>query len=90
LTRRQIKGLYFPARELLKRHVQSEHKKPLKLLVTTSIVLNFAFPGQSAYGPSKSAQQRIVEMIHADYQNQSVQVFGYHPGSCSAIAHRCF
>jgi NAD(P)-dependent dehydrogenase (short-subunit alcohol dehydrogenase family) len=85
VTVNQIKGTYFPAREILKRHIESGRKTQLKLLVTTSSAANITMEALSAYQPSKSAQQRLVEFINKGYRDKGVFTVGYHPGPSSFI-----
>jgi NAD(P)-dependent dehydrogenase (short-subunit alcohol dehydrogenase family) len=56
--------------------------RELFLIVTTSVGAFLGGPTGSGYGSSKSAQQRIVEILDAEYAQHRVHAFGVHP--CNA------
>jgi NAD(P)-dependent dehydrogenase (short-subunit alcohol dehydrogenase family) len=56
--------------------------RELFIIVTTSVAAFYGGGTGSGYSPSKSAQQRIVESLNAEYAEHGVRAFGVHP--CNA------
>lgn len=72
-----LKGTYLPTHYALK----AAGARALTVICVSSIGSVMAMPGMGAYQGGKTAVNRFVEFVHAEYAAQGVRAFSIHPGN---------
>lgn len=56
-----------------------EAKRPGHLLMTSSVVAHFTFPGAGAYSATKAAQHHVCRAMHMELAQHNIHVSSVHP-----------